>query len=440
MSKYLELFTGSFNESIVEKTKPENKPYVAYSIKAGKVAYTVLPREIKPNEFWYKTSDGNKMEYKYYYMVEGTGVPVYDYIKVPELGDMIGNYKVVSHELDSQTGYYIMSFDKNLTTLPSWERHFGGLGGDEIPQGFEIESHIPTKLFSEIIISQSIEYIKKYHDHADRHETVYNEGVITDFINYDTCEKISISKNNKLLDSRDNSNSIIETETDTLLFACKNTTIPVSVKHIGDSIFVNSHLKTIDIPSGILSIGSGCYSENQLFITDCITLPETIEYIGSNAFSNRLIVKADFINNSSLDAEINSYWGAIVADHKSEEGLYYNDTITVKYAGENNTTINIPEGVTVIDTNTFGESGGSYSYLTINLPSTITTLKECSIGGIEFITVNYNGTKEQWNSITKESEWSAYSCAGDYDNFWDDPYFIIHCTDGDVTVNGRWWA
>jgi hypothetical protein len=43
MSKYLELFLDSFDDSIIEKTKPENKPYVAYSIKEGKVVYTMVP-------------------------------------------------------------------------------------------------------------------------------------------------------------------------------------------------------------------------------------------------------------------------------------------------------------------------------------------------------------------------------------------------------------
>ena len=46
MSKYLELFIESFDDSIIEKMKPENKPYVAYSITEGKVAYTVIPKPI----------------------------------------------------------------------------------------------------------------------------------------------------------------------------------------------------------------------------------------------------------------------------------------------------------------------------------------------------------------------------------------------------------
>ena len=45
MSKYLELFKGSFDESINEKTKLENKPYVAYSIRDKRVIYTIVPKK-----------------------------------------------------------------------------------------------------------------------------------------------------------------------------------------------------------------------------------------------------------------------------------------------------------------------------------------------------------------------------------------------------------
>ena len=44
MSKYLELFKGEVGD-LTEKTKLENKPYVAYSTKEGKVVYTVVPEE-----------------------------------------------------------------------------------------------------------------------------------------------------------------------------------------------------------------------------------------------------------------------------------------------------------------------------------------------------------------------------------------------------------
>lgn len=62
MGKYLELFRGEVGD-LTEKTKPENKPYVAYSTKLGKVTYTVVPVKDPivegpaDNEIWYTTFD-----------------------------------------------------------------------------------------------------------------------------------------------------------------------------------------------------------------------------------------------------------------------------------------------------------------------------------------------------------------------------------------------
>ena len=64
MSKYLELFLGEVGD-LTEKTKLENKPYVAYSTKLGKVVYTVIPPKDPVvegpanSEIWYISSDGN---------------------------------------------------------------------------------------------------------------------------------------------------------------------------------------------------------------------------------------------------------------------------------------------------------------------------------------------------------------------------------------------
>ena len=65
MSKYLELFKGSFDDSIIEKMKPENYPYVAYSAAENRVVYGELPLAIEgpaDNEIWYTTTDGNKYD------------------------------------------------------------------------------------------------------------------------------------------------------------------------------------------------------------------------------------------------------------------------------------------------------------------------------------------------------------------------------------------
>ena len=68
MGKYLELFKGAFDDSIGTKTKPENKPYIGYSLTEGKMAYTVVPKPVTgpaDNEIWYTTNDGATVTPKY---------------------------------------------------------------------------------------------------------------------------------------------------------------------------------------------------------------------------------------------------------------------------------------------------------------------------------------------------------------------------------------
>ena len=46
MKKYLELFINGFDETIADKIKVENKPYIGYSLTEGKLAYTVVPKPV----------------------------------------------------------------------------------------------------------------------------------------------------------------------------------------------------------------------------------------------------------------------------------------------------------------------------------------------------------------------------------------------------------
>lgn len=65
MKKYLELFTEGFPSDIAEKTAIENKPYVAYSIKDSKVAYTIVPNDDKTMYTIYRVvkKDISNLEY-----------------------------------------------------------------------------------------------------------------------------------------------------------------------------------------------------------------------------------------------------------------------------------------------------------------------------------------------------------------------------------------
>ena len=119
-------------------------------------------------------------------------------------------------------------------------------------------------------------------------------------------ESISVSENNKIFNSANNCNAVIETETNTLIVGCANTvlldsleaigyeafydngltgdiTLPANIKTIEQSAFGSSKITSLTIPEGIKSIGgwtfSGCSSLTTITIK--ATTPPTL---GTNAF------------------------------------------------------------------------------------------------------------------------------------------------------------
>ena len=126
------------------------------------------------------------------------------------------------------------------------------------------------------------------------------------FNNCNQLESIKIDENNSRYDSRNSSNTIIESESDILLIGCAQSVIPTSVKEIASKAFSGcSELKSITIPSNIVSIGEYCFENctsltsvkikaditaiNEFLFYGCkgltdIELPNTIKSIGYSAF------------------------------------------------------------------------------------------------------------------------------------------------------------
>lgn len=94
---------------------------------------------------------------------------------------------------------------------------------------------------------------------------------------------IAVDSNNSVYDSRNNCNAIIETNTNTLLYGCKNTVIPGSVTSIGDRAFwVCYGLTTINIPKSVTSIGVSAFQQCSSLTS--IVIPESVTNIGNGAF------------------------------------------------------------------------------------------------------------------------------------------------------------
>ena len=111
--------------------------------------------------------------------------------------------------------------------------------------------------------------------------TSIGEGAFSDCSN---ISKIEVDSNNKVYDSRDNCNAIVETVTNTLIAGCKNTEIPNNVTSIGDYAFDYCRdFTNITIPDSITSIGEGAFYGCSSLTN--ITIPQGVTSIGDEAFS-----------------------------------------------------------------------------------------------------------------------------------------------------------
>ena len=93
---------------------------------------------------------------------------------------------------------------------------------------------------------------------------------------------IVVESGNTDYDSRNNCNAIIETDSNTLIYGCKNTIIPNSITSIGEAAFSCCYTLTgITIPESVTSIGDWAFADCGLIN---ITIPNSVTSIGNNAF------------------------------------------------------------------------------------------------------------------------------------------------------------
>ena len=78
-----------------------------------------------------------------------------------------------------------------------------------------------------------------------------------------------------------------------------------------------------------------------------VTIPNSVTSIGTEAFYGCSLTLLSFINNSSLDAEANNYWGATICDERTEDGLCIKDDVVILYLGKGESVV-IPNSVTSI--------------------------------------------------------------------------------------------
>ena len=72
----------------------------------------------------------------------------------------------------------------------------------------------------------------------------------------------------------------------------------------------------MSIPRKVTSIGYEAFYNCKNLTS--VTIPNSVTSIGSGAFAGCYFEKKNFINNSLLDAEANSYWDATIVDSRKD--------------------------------------------------------------------------------------------------------------------------
>lgn len=197
-----------------------------------------------------------------------------------------------------------------------------------------------------------------------------------------------------------------------------------------DTFYRCSHLRSVVLPSNLKYISSNAF---QMCDLRTIVLPEGLEYIdGTYTLENKKLV--EIVNLSSLD--LSNYWNTgYAACHAldiytsmdeyethlttTDDGMVIYEKGAVKalisYDGDA-TDVVVPNDITYISQYAFFGS----NVKTVTIPTSVTRIKDSALRTLSINKVIYEGTKDQWDAIIKESYWK------------EDAALLVSCTDQDI--------
>ena len=226
-------------------------------------------------------------------------------------------------------------------------------------------------------------------------------------------KKIVVDPNNKVYDSRDDSNAVIETKTNTILIGCCGTIIPGSVKVIGEEAFEGKNITKLDIPDGVEKIGYIGLMYTELLKE--INVSKTVVDMDT-ALDDEYLEHISVSRDNPVYYSDDNHTALIKKDNNKLLYLCKNKLIpnSVKIIGKNSiysdsNYLVIPEGVEEIETDAFS---GCYIYNYV-LPSSLKVVKKDAFPStyLENCKVTIMAIKSEMNMIPGgfENDWINYN-------------------------------